>query len=90
VPPGAGSTVNVFMVAYYPMPTPFDLNLTWHEINRQLNANVQMSLVAGSDYTVKIGTIMASNDLPDIMRIYNGIGAVPNLPELTSTRCHSS
>ncbi|MBV9595222.1 MAG: hypothetical protein JOZ87_00050 [Chloroflexi bacterium] len=79
--PGAGSTVNVFMVAYYPQPTPYDQNPTWHAVNTQLNANVQMSLVTGADYAVKIGTIMAGNDLPDIMHIYNGIGAAPNLPE---------
>jgi putative aldouronate transport system substrate-binding protein len=86
-PPGAGSTVNVFMVSYYPAPTPFEINPTWHEINRVLNAKVQMSLVVGSDYTVKIGTVMASSDLPDIIHIYNGIGAAPNLPEFFKAQC---
>ena len=45
--PGAGSTVNVFIVSYYPTPTPYDQNATWKEINRQLNANVQMNMVPG-------------------------------------------
>jgi len=85
--PGAGSTVNVFMVAYYPQPTPYDQNPTWKEINKQLNAEVRMSLVTGADYAVKIGTIMAGNELPDIMHIYNGIGAAPNLPEFFKAQC---
>ncbi|MBV9323751.1 MAG: hypothetical protein JO352_08205 [Chloroflexi bacterium] len=85
--PGAGSNVNVFMVAYYPQPTPYDQNPTWHEVNKQLNASVQMSLVTGADYAVKIGTVMAGNDLPDIMHIYNGIGAAPNLPEFFKAQC---
>lgn len=55
------------MVAYYPQPTLYEQNPTWPEINRQLNANIQMSLVTGSDYTVKVGTVIARGDLPDII-----------------------
>jgi putative aldouronate transport system substrate-binding protein len=85
--PGTGSGVNVFMVAYYPPSTPYENNPTWHEVNRQLNANVQFSTVRSADYPVKIGTIMAGNDLPDIMHIYNGISAAPNLPDFFKARC---
>lgn len=85
--PGSGGKVDVFIVAYYPEPTLFDSNPAWQEVNRQLNANVQMSMVKGSDYAVKIGTIMASNDLPDIIHIYNGIGAAPNLPDFFRAQC---
>jgi putative aldouronate transport system substrate-binding protein len=85
--PGSGSNVNVFMVAYYPMPSLYENNQTWQEINKQLNANVQMSLVPSSDYPVKIGTIMASNDLPDIIHVYNGIGAAPSLPSFFKAQC---
>ena len=85
--PGAGGRVHVFIVAYYPEPTLYDQNATWQEINRQLNANVQMSYVKSADYPVKIGTIMASNDLPDIIHIYNGIGAAPKLPDFFRAQC---
>jgi putative aldouronate transport system substrate-binding protein len=85
--PGAGGRVDVFMVAYYPEPTLFENNQTWKEINKQLNANVQMSTVRSSDYPVKIGTIMASSDLPDIIHVYNGIGAAPNLPDFFKAQC---
>jgi putative aldouronate transport system substrate-binding protein len=86
-PPGTGSDVNVFIVAYYPPSTPYDNNQTWREVNRQLNANVQFSTVRSADYPVKIGTIMAGNDLPDIIHIYNGISAAPNLPDFFKARC---
>jgi putative aldouronate transport system substrate-binding protein len=85
--PGAGGKVDVFIVAYYPQPTLYDSNPTWQEINKQLNANVQMSTVRSSDYPVKIGTIMSSSDLPDIIHIYNGIGAAPNLPDFFKAQC---
>jgi putative aldouronate transport system substrate-binding protein len=85
--PGIGGRVDVFIVAYYPEPTLYDSNPAWQETNRQLNANVQMSTVKGSDYAVKIGTIMAGNALPDIIHIYNGIGAAPNLPDFFKAQC---
>jgi hypothetical protein len=73
-----------------PPSTPYDDNPTWHEVNRQLNANVQFSTVRSADYPVKIGTIMAGNDLPDIIHIYNGISAAPNLPDFFKARCAAS
>jgi putative aldouronate transport system substrate-binding protein len=85
--PGAGGNVNVFIVAYYPASTPYAQNPTWQEVNKQLNSNVQFNAVPGSDYPVKIGTIMAGSDLPDIIHIYNGISAAPNLPDFFKAQC---
>jgi putative aldouronate transport system substrate-binding protein len=87
-PPGTGSTVNVYAINYYPPPTPYDQNPTWHEVNKQLNANVQMSIFAGADNRVKFPTIMASNDLPDIMHIFLGItNAPPGTTEFIKAQC---
>ena len=87
-PPGTGSNVNVYAIAYYPPPTPYDQNPTWHEVNKQLNANVQMSIFAGADNPTKFPTIMASNDLPDIMHIFLGItSAPPGVTEFIKAQC---
>src|SRR5579885_3631056 len=48
--PGTGSTVNAFAVDYYPPPTPYDQNPTWQAVNKALNADFQMTQVAGTDY----------------------------------------
>jgi putative aldouronate transport system substrate-binding protein len=85
--PGAGSTVNVLIAAYYPLPTPFDQNPTWQEINRRLNANVQMNIIAGTDYRTKLATVMASDDLPDIIHLYQGWSAAQNLPAFLKAKC---
>jgi putative aldouronate transport system substrate-binding protein len=87
--PGAGSTVNVFINAYYPLPTPYEQNPTWQEINKQLNANVQMSMVTGADYPTKMATVMSSNDLPDIMHIFAGVplSVIPSLPDFFKAKC---
>jgi putative aldouronate transport system substrate-binding protein len=85
--PGTGSTVNVLMASYFPTPTLYDQNPTWQEINRRLNANVQMNLVPGADYRVKFATTIAGDDLPDIMHIFFGYTVAPNLPAFFKAKC---
>src|SRR5579883_1278548 len=80
-PPGTGNDVTVFVPAYYPPPTPYDQNPTWQAVNKALNANVQMNIVAGSDYPVKLATLQAGNDLPDIIHLFFGIGAMQSAPD---------
>lgn len=87
-PPGTGSNVNIYAIAYYPPPTPFESNPTWHEVNKQLNANVQMSIFAGADNPTKFPTMMASGDLPDIMHIFLGITNAPaGVTEFIKAQC---
>ena len=31
--PGSGGTVNALVAAYFPSPTPYDLNPTWQAVN---------------------------------------------------------
>jgi putative aldouronate transport system substrate-binding protein len=86
-PPGAGGTVNALMAAYYPPPTPYDLNPTWQEINRQLNANVQLNIIPGPDFRTKLATVMGSDDLPDIIHLFQGWSAGQNLPAFLKAKC---
>ncbi len=85
--PGSGSTINVLNRAYFPPPMPFDQNPTWQEVNRQLNANMNINVVPSADYQTKFVTTMASDDLPDIMHIYNGYALAPNLPAFFKAKC---
>src|ERR1051326_3886211 len=57
-PPGTGGKVTAFVATYYPPPTPFVQNPTWHAVNQALNAAFQMDLVAGPDYPAKLATII--------------------------------
>ena len=47
--------------------TPYDQNLAWQAVNKELNANVQFTVIPPSDYAAKLGTTMAGDDLPDII-----------------------
>jgi putative aldouronate transport system substrate-binding protein len=72
-PPGTGSNVNAFVVDYYPPPTPYDSNSTWQAVNKALNSNFQMTQVSGPDYQLRMATLMAGNDIPDIVHLFNGL-----------------
>ena len=88
--PGTGSTVNAFMVDYYPPPTPYDSNPTWQAVNKALNANVQMTQVSGADYPLRMATMMAGGDIPDIIHLFAGItGAFvpPGTAEFVKSQC---
>ncbi|HEV7663072.1 MAG TPA: extracellular solute-binding protein [Chloroflexota bacterium] len=69
-PPGTGSTVKIMSIALFPPPTPLAQNPAWQAVNKALNANVQFDVVTQADYPVKLGTVMASSDIPDMLYIY--------------------
>ncbi|GAC1318792.1 MAG: extracellular solute-binding protein [Chloroflexota bacterium] len=86
-PPGSGGTLNVLSAAYFPSPTPMELNPTWQSINKTLNTEVKMNVIPGADYRLKFPTIMAGDDLPDIMHIFFGYTLAPNLPAFFKSKC---
>ena len=86
-PPGSGSTINALTRAYFPPPTPFDLNPTWQAVNKALNADLRMNIIPGADYRLAFSTTMAGDDLPDIMHLYNGYAIAPNLPAFFKGKC---
>jgi putative aldouronate transport system substrate-binding protein len=67
-PPGGGGDVQSLMVVTRPaVPNALDQNPAWQQINQQLNVNFQINRPPPADYSAKLATIMAGNDLPDIM-----------------------
>jgi putative aldouronate transport system substrate-binding protein len=85
-PPGKGGAVTAFTMKLSALPaTPLDQNPTWQEVNRQLNATVSFNSPLSADYPSRIATIMAGNDLPDILLFNGGLNvsqtAVPNLAQ---------
>ncbi|MBV8717140.1 MAG: extracellular solute-binding protein [Chloroflexi bacterium] len=78
-PPGTGSTVKVMSIALFPPPTPFAQNPAWQAVNKALNADMQFDVVSQADYPVKLGTVMASNDMPDVLYLYAPAGSSSTL-----------
>ncbi len=91
-PPGAGGAVQCYTNNSAPAPaTPFGQNQAWQETNRELNANVQFTIIDQADYPVKLATVMAGNDLPDVMLIGgatpSGAAQVQNLTQFLAAKC---
>jgi putative aldouronate transport system substrate-binding protein len=85
-PPGSGGTLNVFVPAYYPPPTPHDQNPTWKEVEKALNTTVNMTITPMADYSARLQVVMAGSDLPDTMHV---VGTVASLisPQFVQTQC---
>ena len=78
-PPGTGGTVRIMSIQLFPPPTVYDQNPAWQAVNKALNATVQYEIVTAADYPVKLGTVMAGNDLPDLLYMYSRPGASSTL-----------
>ncbi|MBV9577738.1 MAG: hypothetical protein JO057_04010 [Chloroflexi bacterium] len=88
--PGTGSTVTAFAVDYYPPPTPYQDNPTWQAVNKALNSDFQITQMAGVDYPLRMATMMAGSDIPDIIHIYGAITGPyvpPGTAEFIKAKC---
>jgi putative aldouronate transport system substrate-binding protein len=81
--PGTGSTVNMMSIQLFPPPTPLEQNPAWQAVNKAMNADVRFNIVTSADYPVKLGTIMAGSDLPDVLYMYSRPGASSTLAATT-------
>jgi putative aldouronate transport system substrate-binding protein len=79
-PPGLGGTTTILVDGLYPPATPLDQNPAWQEINKRLNANVQFQIASAAEYGAKLATVIAGGDLPDMLSLFGGLNATPNLP----------
>lgn len=83
-PPGAGGTVRAMSIALFPPPTPLAQNPAWQAVNKALNATVEFDVVTQADYPVKLGTVMAGGDIPDLLYIYAPAGSSTTLAAATN------
>src|SRR5262249_22657928 len=82
---GQGSAVTSMTIGLFPPPTPYENNPAWQAINKELNVDFKMNIVAPGDYLAKLATVMAGNDMPDLLFFYynqqTAITAVAGLPQ---------
>jgi len=84
--PGRGGDVNVTTWTTSAPPTPMDSNALWQAVNKELGVNLNVSIQPQADYgTVKLPTIIAGNDLPDILYIATN-AVIPQLPTFLKSK----
>ena len=77
--PGSGGQISAVTWITTPMPTPMDSNALWQAVNQALGTTLKMNIVAQADYAVTLPTVLAGQDLPDIMYISPTV-VIPQLP----------
>jgi len=78
--PGKGGDVSVITWTTNAPPTPMESNALWQAVNKELGVNLKINIQAQADYpTVKLPTIVAGNDLPDVLYIATNT-VIPQLP----------
>ncbi|HEX3811848.1 MAG TPA: extracellular solute-binding protein [Mycobacteriales bacterium] len=82
--PGSGSSVSAFANIYYAIPPGPGRNKFWSSLNEQLGVDLKLQMVPNGDYATKFPTIIAGNDLPDLLQV---IGTpAPNMPQLLASK----
>jgi putative aldouronate transport system substrate-binding protein len=67
--PGSGATVNSFAITSDPPVTPRDRNKFWQELEKRLNVKWNATAVTSDVYPEKVGTLLASGNLPDLFMV---------------------
>ncbi len=80
--PGLGGDVTVITSITGSEPPPVDQNPAWQAVNKELNANMKVQIVAAADYPTRLATIMAGNDLPDMLYLTTATyPSIPGIPQ---------
>lgn len=85
-PPGKGGEVTITTQTLASIPTPMDSNPVWQELNKRVGATLNISITPFADYGQKVPTIIAANDLTDMLFLPNG-QQVPGFPQFLEARC---
>ena len=83
--PGSGGEISAVTWITTPMPTPMDSNALWQAVNKELGVTLKMNIVAQADYAVTLPTVLAGDDLPDIIYIGPTV-VIPQLPAFLKSK----
>jgi putative aldouronate transport system substrate-binding protein len=84
--PGRGGDLTALVIAFAQPPTPLAQNTYWQQMNQRLGVSYKPTIVADADWQIKLQTVMASDDLPDLMLMYP-LAGVPHLLSFLQAKC---
>jgi putative aldouronate transport system substrate-binding protein len=80
--PGNGETLVGMANIYYAVPPGPDKNSYWAGLNERMGVDLKLQMIGNADYSTKFSTVIAGNELPDIMQMV----VVANFPQLLESR----
>jgi putative aldouronate transport system substrate-binding protein len=85
--PGHGEKITGMANIYFAVPPGPDRNSYWAGLNERLGVDLDLQMVSNADYLQKFPTVIAGNELPDLLQVPNGSPPpVPNMPQLLEKR----
>lgn len=85
--PGSGGEVNVTTWTTSSAPTPRESNALWQAVNKELGVDLKINVQPQADYaTVKLPTMVAGGELPDILYIATN-SVIPQFPTFLKSKC---
>jgi putative aldouronate transport system substrate-binding protein len=82
-----GDEVAFLSYSINPTPAQVDQNPAWQQVNKDLGLNLKFTYTALQDYNVKLNTVIASGQLPDMFTM-NVLGVlIPNEYEFFQSQC---
>jgi putative aldouronate transport system substrate-binding protein len=79
--------VNFFSYSINPTPAPVEQNPAWQQVDKDLGLSLKFTYTALQDYNVKLSTVIAGSQLPDIFTM-NVLGVlIPNEIDFFQTQC---
>ena len=88
--PGHGETLTGMANIYFAVPPGPGSNSYWTGLNERLGVDLQLQMVSNADYLQKFPTVIAGDDLPDMLQVPNPPNGstfpVPNMPQLLKAK----
>jgi putative aldouronate transport system substrate-binding protein len=71
-PPAKGGDITVVTQTLGIVPPGMDANPVWQEMNKRIGATLKITITPFADYGAKLPTILAADDLPDMLFLPRG------------------
>lgn len=84
-PPARGGEINIITQTLGTVPPSMDENPVWQEMNKRVGATLKISITPFADYGAKLPTILAGNDMPDLLFLPRG-QPVPGLAQFLDAK----
>lgn len=85
-PPLDGDVVTLMTFNTTAPMTPLESNPAWQEINRQVGGTINLRIVPFADYQTVLASVIAGDDLPDVMNIPSG-NVLGNFADFLQAKC---
>lgn len=71
-PPASGGEISIITQTLGALPPAMDSNAVWQAVNKRVGATLNIGITPFADYGAKLPTILASNDMPDMLFLPRG------------------